>query len=235
MKRILIIAGPNGAGKTTFAEEFLPREAECLEFVNADLIAAGLSPFQPDTVAGRAARVMLERIDALAAAGASFAIETTLASRIYLKKIPQWQAAGYRIELHFLKLPSVELAVRRVAQRVALGGHSIPVDTIHRRFAKGWKNYQNDYKTIVDQWYLYDSALMPPKFIESSDSDQLHESRNDYGTARCSQDAQSKREGIEAALRRASEKAIARAKAAGLEPVLAPDPNTPQQGTDASQ
>ncbi|NBB78924.1 MAG: AAA family ATPase [Verrucomicrobia bacterium] len=234
MKRILIIAGPNGAGKTTFAEEFLPQEADCPEFVNADLIAAGLSPFQPVTAAFPAARLMIERIDTLVAAGASFALETTLASRIYLKKIPQWQDAGYRVELHFFQLPSPEIAVRRVAQRIALGGHPIPTDTIHRRFSRGWKNFQNEYKTIVDQWYLHDSAHMPPKLLESSDSDQLHESPGHYESAGHPKSAQSKLDGIEAALRRASEKAIARAKAAGLEPVLANDPKTSKQSTGAS-
>ena len=235
MKRILIIAGPSGAGKTTFAKEFLPQEADCPEFVNADLIAAGLSPFQPGTAALPAARLMLERIDALVAAGASFAFETTLASRIYLKKIPQWQDAGYRVELHFLQLPSPEIAARRVAQRVALGGHPIPTDTIHRRFARGWKNFQSEYKTIVGQWYLHDNAHMPPKLLDNSNSDQLHESPGHYGSASHSKGAQSKLDGIEAALRRASEKAIARAKAAGLEPVLANDPKTSKQPTVAPQ
>lgn len=225
MKRILIIAGPNGAGKTTFAEEFLPHEADCPEFVNADLIAAGLSPFRPDQVAFTAARLMLDRIDALVAKGENFALETTLASRLYLKKIPQWQDAGYRVELHFLQLPSPDYAARRVAQRVRLGGHHIPIETIHRRFARGWQNFNTAYKSVVDHWTLYDSACMPPKFIDSADADQLEESPAPYTAHSEKKSMLSPREGMEAALRRAAEKAVARARAAGLEPVIASDDN----------
>lgn len=225
MKQIIIIAGPNGAGKTTFAEEFLPHEACCPEFVNADLIAAGLSPFRPDEVAFTAARYMLDRMDALVAKGESFALETTLASRLYLKKIPQWQDAGYRVELHFLQLPSPDYAARRVAQRVRLGGHHIPIETIHRRFARGWQNFNTAYKSVVDHWTLYDSACMPPKFIDSADADQVQESTPRYAVDPEKKSMISPREGMEAALRRAAEKAVARAQAAGLEPVIAPQGN----------
>ena len=220
MKRILIIAGPNGAGKTTFAEEFLPHEADCPEFVNADLIAAGLSPFRPDQITLTAARLMLARIDALVAEGESFALETTLASRLYLKKIPQWQDADYRVELHFLQLPSSDHAARRVAQRVRLGGHHIPIETIHRRFTRGWQNFNAAYKKVVDHWTLYDWAYMPPKFIDSSDANELQESPATYAAHSGSKFVISSREGMEAALRRAAEKAAVRARAAGLEPVL---------------
>ncbi len=232
MKQILIIAGPNGAGKTSFAEEFLPQEAGCPEFVNADLIAAGLSPFQPEQVAFTAGRLMLERIQVLAKSAQSFAFETTLSSRSYLQKIPHWQQVGYRVELLFLKLPSPDYAVRRVQQRVQLGGHDIPVETIHRRFAKGWQNFQTSYKNVVDQWFLYDSSHMPPKFTESVDSDQIQETAARYNAADSQKAIASQRAGIEAALLRAAEKAVARARAAGLEPVLAPDQETPK--TEAS-
>lgn len=170
MKKILIIAGPNGAGKTTFAEEFLPNEACCPEFVNADLIAAGLSPFQPGQAAFAAGRLMLERIADLAAAGKSFAFETTLASRVYLRLIPAWQDAGYRVKLCFLRLPSADFAIQRVAQRVCLGGHDIPPLTICRRFERGWVNLQNDYVRIVDEWAIYDSSHVPPVLLESGDN-----------------------------------------------------------------
>ena len=170
MKKILIIAGPNGAGKTTFAEEFLPNEAGCPEFVNADLIAAGLSPFQPDQVAFAAGRLMLERIADLVAAGKSFAFETTLATRGYLRLIPAWQDAGYQVKLCFLKLPDSGFAIKRVAQRVRLGGHDIPPDTIRRRFERGWANLQNDYVGIVDEWAIYDSSQVPPVLLESGDN-----------------------------------------------------------------
>ena len=118
MKRILIFAGPNGAGKTTFAQEYLPKEAACQEFVNADLIAAGLSPFQPEAVAFQAGRAMLSRIRHLVQAEVSFAFETTLGTRTWLRMIPQWQKAGYQVSLYFLRLPDADFAIRRVKQRV---------------------------------------------------------------------------------------------------------------------
>jgi predicted ABC-type ATPase len=120
-KRILVLAGPNGAGKTTFAREFLPDEAQCPTFVNADLIAAGLSPFRPDAAAMRAGRLMLELIADLVARGQSFAFETTLADRGYVRRISAWQAAGYHVTILFLALPSVDAAIQRVRERVAQG------------------------------------------------------------------------------------------------------------------
>ena len=128
--RVLIIAGPNGAGKTTFAREFLPNEAGCPVFVNADLIAAGLSPFTPNTAAIRAGRLMLQELARHFAARSSFAFETTLSGRGYLRLIDQWQAAGYRVKLIFLQLASAEEAIGRVAQRVKQGGHDVPVTVI---------------------------------------------------------------------------------------------------------
>src|SRR5438046_2777444 len=132
-KKIVIIAGPNGGGKTTFAQEFLPNEAGCPLFVNADLIAAGLSPFQPDAAAFRAGRVMLAEIDDHARLGINFAFETTLAGRTYAGRIPRWRADGYHVKLMFLSLPNVEMAIDRVARRVQGGGHNVPSDVIHRR------------------------------------------------------------------------------------------------------
>jgi predicted ABC-type ATPase len=117
--RIIIIAGPNGAGKTTFATEYLPHEAACPRFINADLIAAGLSPFDPAAAAVQAGRLMLAEIARHIQARDSFAFETTISGRSYARQIPQWQAAGYRVELVFLKLPSVQLALERVKQRIA--------------------------------------------------------------------------------------------------------------------
>ncbi len=117
-KRILIIAGPNGAGKTTFATEFLPHEANCPRFVNADLIAAGVNPFEPSQAALRAGRVMWSMMRTYVQNGDSFAFETTLSGRRYACHIPDWQAQGYKVKLIFLKLPAVEVAICRVAQRV---------------------------------------------------------------------------------------------------------------------
>ena len=121
-KEVVIIAGPNGAGKTTFAREFLPREGGCPRFINADLIAAGLSPFAPERAAVRAGRIMLEEIVRAAAGGSSFAFETTLSGLAYVRRIEQWRRDGYTIKLVFLKLSSVEEALARVAMRVRQGG-----------------------------------------------------------------------------------------------------------------
>jgi len=124
-KRILVIAGPNGAGKTAFAREFLPNEARCPVFVNADLIAAGLSPFGAGSVAVQAGRLMARQIHEHVRVGASFAFETTLSGRGYTRRIPRWRERGYRVKLFFLRLPSPEAAIARVAQRVAEGGHGV--------------------------------------------------------------------------------------------------------------
>lgn len=165
-KKILIIAGPNGAGKTTFAQEFLPDEAKCPHFVNADLIAAGLSPFAPELVAVRAGRIMLDQIHEHVRKGESFAFETTLSGRIYLQLIPRWQAQGYAAKLFFLKLPSPEMAVARVRQRVAAGGHNVQEDVVRRRFDAGLRNFEQVYKPLVDEWVLYDNSGEEPIRLE---------------------------------------------------------------------
>ncbi|MCG2751076.1 MAG: zeta toxin family protein [Desulfobacteraceae bacterium] len=157
-KKIIIIAGPNGAGKTTFAEEFLPKEANCPVFVNADLIAAGLAPFDPDRVAFKAGRLMLEEIFKNVRRGESFAFETTLSGRGYSSMIPAWRTDGFTVKLFFLQLASPDLAVARVCQRVREGGHNVPEPTIRRRFTAGLKNYEKIYKPIVDEWALYDNS-----------------------------------------------------------------------------
>ena len=167
-KRVLIIAGPNGAGKTTFAREFLPNEADCPVFVNADLIAAGLSPFAPERAAMAAGRLMLTQIRDHAQRGLTFAFETTLAGRRYARLIPRWQAAGYRVVLVFLWLPTVDMAIRRVATRVRQGGHAVPADIIRRRFNAGWHNFRNLYAAIVDTWYVYDNSDRSPVLLEES-------------------------------------------------------------------
>jgi predicted ABC-type ATPase len=165
-KKIIIIAGPNRAGKTTFAKEFLPKEANCPTFVNADLIAAGLAPFEPEQVAFRAGRLMLGEIFNYAIRGVSFAIETTLSGRGYARLIPGWQIDGYIVKLFFLRLASPELAIARVQQRVREGGHNIPSPIIHRRFTAGQRNFENLYKPVVDEWALYDNSGSEPLLIE---------------------------------------------------------------------
>ncbi len=154
MKKIIIIAGPNGAGKTTFARDFLPLEAKTLRFINADLIAAGLAPFNPETAAIKAARLMLEEIDECVRAGESFAFETTLSGIGYLRKIKLWQQLGYQVKLWFLSLPSADAAVSRVAARVAQGGHNIPEPVIRRRFKSGLENFHKTYSKAVNSWVL---------------------------------------------------------------------------------
>lgn len=167
-KKILIIAGPNGAGKTTFARSFLPEEAQCPRFINADLIAAGLSPFSPEAMAVKAGRLMLEEIDACVARGESFAFETTLSGVGYRQRIRQWRASGYHVSLFFLRLPDAEMAIARVATRVRQGGHNIPEDVIRRRFAAGLRNFDTIYKAEVDVWALYDNAGEEPSLLDWS-------------------------------------------------------------------
>lgn len=165
-KKIIIIAGPNGAGKTTFAEEFLPKEANCPIFVNADLIAAGLAPFDPDRAAFKAGRLMLEEIAEHARRGESFAFETTLSGRGYARLIPTWRADGYTVKLFFLRLASPELAVARVRQRVLEGGHNVAEPTIHRRFAAGLRNFYETYQPIVNEWAIYENSGPTPLLLE---------------------------------------------------------------------
>ncbi len=165
-KRVLIIAGPNGAGKTTFATEFLPREACCPVFINADLIAAGLAPFEPERVAFRAGRLMLKEIHNYVRRGESFAFETTLSGRRYAELIPVWQTKGFVVKLFFLRLASPELAIARVRQRVLGGGHNVPEPVIRRRFASGLNNFETLYKPLVDEWVLYDTSNGAPILIE---------------------------------------------------------------------
>lgn len=165
-KEILILAGPNGAGKTTFAREFLTLEANCPTFLNADIMAAELSPGHPERVAVAAARFMLRRIREEVANGNNFAFETTLANRGYAHSIREWQAAGYRVTLWFLALPSAESALARVAQRVLQGGHSIPEEVVRRRFLAGRANFEEVYRGLVDTWVLYDNSDGAPALLD---------------------------------------------------------------------
>jgi predicted ABC-type ATPase len=165
-KKVIIIAGPNGAGKTTFAREFLPAEAGLPVFVNADLIAAGLSPFNPEIAAIRAGRLMLQEIDAHASAGRSFAFETTLAGHSYVRRIDTWRNDGYLVELIFLSLPSPEEAVRRVAQRVKQGGHDVAENVIRRRFAAGMRHFLETYRHRTDYWMWFDNSGLEPVLLE---------------------------------------------------------------------
>ena len=162
---VYVIAGPNGAGKTTFASKYLPDFVKCREFLNADLIAAGLSPFAPDTQSVRAGRLLLERINELASHRCDFGFETTLAGRTYWKLLSEMKGSGYRVILLFLWLPLVDIAVIRVANRVRQGGHNVPLDDIHRHYAAGIKNLFKLYRPVLDGWWLYNASELPPELI----------------------------------------------------------------------
>ena len=168
-KRIFIIAGPNGAGKTTFATEFLPNEADCPLFINADDIAAGLNPPDPHLVGFQAGRRMLEQIHERVLRGESFAFETTLSGRGYARRIPLWREQGYRVKLFFLRLPTPEMAIARVAQRVLEGGHDVPEEVIRRRFDAGRRNFEQIYRGLVDGWALYDNSSVEPKLLKEEE------------------------------------------------------------------
>lgn len=168
--KIVIIAGANGAGKTTFAREFLPHEANCPDFINADLIAAGLSPFNPDAAAIRAGKLMLEEIASRVAQRRSFAFETTLSGRGYARMIPVWRNAGYKVKLIFLSLASAEVAIARVAMRVRQGGHNIPEYVVTRRFESGMRNFQEIYRNNVDLWQWYDNSDELPVLVDEGEN-----------------------------------------------------------------
>lgn len=160
-KRLYIIGGCNGAGKTTASYTVLPDILHCREFVNADEIARGLSPFNPGNVTIEAGRLMLQRIRELLGRDATFAIETTLATKSYVKLVHQAQSKGYVVTLVFFWLRTPELALRRVAERVSNGGHDIPAPTTRRRYMSGIRNLFNLYAPEVDGWFVYDNSNTP--------------------------------------------------------------------------
>ena len=164
--RCIIIAGPNGAGKTTFAREFLPRDAGVVHFVNADLIASGLSPLRPELAALAGGRLFLAELDRLARARADFAFETTLSGLVYLRRLKRWKTAGYRIEITYLRLRTPRLALRRIAARVRQGGHNVPRADVLRRFVRGWTNFQRFYRPLANAWAVYDNSGEAPRLIE---------------------------------------------------------------------
>lgn len=164
--RCIVIAGPNGAGKTTFAREFLPKDAGVVDFVNADLIAGGLSPLRPESAAVAAGRLFLAELDRLAKSRVDFAFETTLSGLVYQARLRQWKMAGYSIEIIFLRLPSPQLALRRIAARVKQGGHNVPRADVLRRFKRGWDNFQTAYRPLADEWAVYDNSGEAPRLLE---------------------------------------------------------------------
>ncbi len=165
---LYIIAGCNGAGKTTASFNVLPQILNCKEFVNADEIAKGLSPFSPESVAIQAGKLMLDRIETLMNENVSFAIETTLATRSYKNLVLRAKEKGYIVSLLFFWLESPEMACERVANRVAEGGHNIPTDTIYRRYYLGLDNLFSIFMPIVDEWSLYDNNLTTQLIADSN-------------------------------------------------------------------
>ncbi len=167
---LYVIAGPNGAGKTTFARKFLPEYRECLEFVNADLIAGGISPFAPDKAAVQAGRIMLEQIHLLGNRGADFGFETTLSGKTHLKLFYDLKKKGYHIYLFFLWVNNIDIALLRIEKRVRNGGHSVPEATVKRRFEKSLFNFFNLYQPIVDSWAMFDNSQEVPRMVAFEES-----------------------------------------------------------------
>ena len=157
-KNLYIIAGCNGAGKTTASYTILPEILDCKEFVNADEIAKGLSPFQPEKVAIEAGRIMLNRIKELIESGENFAFETTLSTRSYIHTVKKAQEKGYNVVLLFFWLQLVELAIERVKERVKEGGHNIPTEVIRRRYIKGINNLFELYLPVIDSVLIFDNS-----------------------------------------------------------------------------
>lgn len=164
--RCIIIAGPNGAGKTTFSRKILTAQQGIMHFVNADLIAAGLSPLHPELAARAAGRLLLSELDRLAAARTSFALESTLSGVTYLERVRRMKDNGYSVEIIFLKLSSADLAIKRVAHRVKQGGHHVPAEDVRRRFERGWRNFERHYRPLADVWAVYENSGPTPVLLE---------------------------------------------------------------------
>lgn len=165
MPNLYIIAGCNGAGKTTASYTVLPELLNCNEFVNADNIAAGLSPFNPESVAFEAGRIMLQRIDELLNRGVDFAFETTLSTRSYVSLVKRARQKGYEVTLLFFWLSSPKIAMQRVATRVSEGGHNIPVEVIERRYYRGIKNLISLYIPLVKTWFVIKNMNTGPEVV----------------------------------------------------------------------
>jgi predicted ABC-type ATPase len=178
---IYVIAGCNGAGKTTFAKEFLPKEVKCLRFLNADEIARGLSPFKPSAGAIQAARLLLRQVDNSLHHRETFALESTLSGKTYIRLFQRARKLGYEIELHYLWLSNPGQAVARVRQRVELGGHNIPVADIRRRFKRSLIHLTDDYLPLATRWAIWDSRHLPTKQLAISGANAIESVRQLIG------------------------------------------------------
>jgi len=172
-RNVYIIAGSNGSGKTTFAKRFLPDYAGCRNFVNSDLIAQGLSPFSPQVVAMKAGRLVLEQINDLARKGLDFGFETTLAGKFYINRLKDLKQNGYSLHLFFLWVPTVELAIARIKDRVAEGGHNVPAQDVRRRFSRGIYNFIKFYRPLLDSWMLLNNSSTTPSLIAKEKENHL--------------------------------------------------------------
>lgn len=166
--RCVVIAGPNGAGKTTFAREYLTKYAQVIPFINADLIASGLSPLRPQAASVAAGKLVLREIDRMMTERVSFAFESTLSGLTYAKRLARLKKAGYEVEIVFLQLPTPVLALQRIVSRVKQGGHNVPAADVRRRFKRGWENFQNVYRPLADSWAVYDNSGSTPRLLEES-------------------------------------------------------------------
>ena len=164
--RCIVIAAPNGAGKTIFAREYLPSIAGLIHFVNVDLIAGGISPLRPELAAITAGRLVLRELDRLVESKADFAFESTLSGLRYANRMQSWKAQGYSIEIVYIRLPSPQLALSRVAARVKQGGHNVTRADVLRRFKRGWVNFLEVYRPLADHWTIYDNSELTPQLRE---------------------------------------------------------------------
>lgn len=164
-KAVYIIAGPNGSGKTTFAKMFLPDYVKCPNFVNADLIAQGLAPFAPRAAAIKAGKLVLQQIHEYANRGVDFSFETTLSGKSYASLWLKLKSKGYALHFFFLWIPSPELAIARIRDRVQEGGHHVPAEDVRRRFARGINNFFSLYEPLLDSWMLFDNSKAKPALI----------------------------------------------------------------------
>jgi predicted ABC-type ATPase len=170
---VYLIAGSNGAGKTTFAREFLPYYAKCENFVNADLIAQGLSPFRPESAAFRAGRLVIQQVGIFKHRRQTFGFESTLSGKGHAQLLKQIKSAGYRVTIFYLWVPDAEMAIARIAERVEDGGHNVPPDVVRRRFRRSLKNFFDVYRPLADCWFLFDNSKQPPNIIASHNGTQL--------------------------------------------------------------
>jgi predicted ABC-type ATPase len=178
---IYVIAGCNGAGKTTFAKEFLPKEVKCLRFLNADEIARGLSPLKPSAAAFQAGRLLLSQIETCLRRRDTFALESTLSGRTYVRLFQRARKIDYEIELHYLWLSNPAQAIARVRQRVQLGGHHVPAADIRRRFSRSRIHLVQDYLPLTTRWAVWDSRILPVKQMAISTTHDIESMRKLIG------------------------------------------------------